>query len=96
MASGPFVDPVSNELDTSQIISEAIPIVGLVLLFATVAAVPFLLGAVFSFGSLLGLVFILIAQLVLVVGAGIVLIYVVARGIQLADDGADTRRTVEA
>ena len=96
MASGPFVDPVSNELDTSQIVSEAIPIVGLVLLFVTVAAVPFLLGAVFSFGSLLGLVFILIAQLVLVVGAGIVLIYVVARGIQLSDDGADTRRTVEA
>lgn len=95
MASGPFVDPASNELDTSQIVSEAIPLAGLVLLFVAVAAVPFLLGVAFSFGSLLGLVFTLIAQLVLLVGAVIVMIYAVARGIQLADDGADTRRTVE-
>ncbi len=96
MASGPFVDPDSNELDTSQIVSEAIPLAGLVLLFVAAAAVPFLLGVAFSFGSPLGLVFTLIAQLVVVVGAGIVLIYAVARGIQLADDGADTRRTVES
>jgi hypothetical protein len=84
----PFVDPESNELNIAQIVTEAVPILGLVVLFGLLAALSFLLGTLF--GSPLGLGFLIVTQLILAVGTGIVLLYVIARGIQLAevDEGA--------
>lgn len=82
-ASPPFIDRESGELDTSQIRAEAFPLAGLIVLFGGLALIPFLLGILFG-NSGLSILFVLATQLVLAVGAGIVLMYVVARAIQLA------------
>lgn len=42
--SPPFIDPETNELDLEQIRAEAVPVAALVLLFAAVALVPFVLA----------------------------------------------------
>ncbi|WP_135363640.1 hypothetical protein [Halosimplex halophilum] len=82
--SAPFIEQ-SGTLDTDQIRTEAVPLAGLIGLFVGLALVPFL--GVFLFGGTtgLGFVFALATQFVLAVGTGVVLIYVVARGVQLAD-----------
>ncbi|SNZ11891.1 hypothetical protein SAMN06269185_1421 [Natronoarchaeum philippinense] len=81
-ASPPFVDPSTNTLDTDQIVAEAVPLAKLVGLFAAVALVPMVLSFV-ALGGLVGVLLTLLTQFVLAVGAGIVLIYVIARGRQL-------------
>lgn len=85
-SSNLFVDRATGSIDTDQIIAEAIPIATLIGLFVAVALVPlvlaFLLGDVLS---VLGALFMLVTQFVLAVGASIVLLYVIARAIQLAD-----------
>ena len=82
--NSPFVDPETGALDTAQIRAEAYPLAGLVMLFGALALVPFVLS-LFAGGSPLSTLFIIIAQFVLAIGTGLVLIYVVARGTQLAD-----------
>jgi len=85
MSDGPpFVDPETGALDTAQIRTEAYPLAGLVMLFGAVALVPFVLS-LFARGSPLTILFTIVAQFVLAIGTGLVLIYVVARGTQLAD-----------
>ncbi|SDR40134.1 hypothetical protein [Natronobacterium texcoconense] len=84
--SRPFFD--AGELDTSQLFAEAYPIAELIASFALLAFVPFAVAFVFAglgfqFGTWL---FTVLTQLVLAVGAGVVLLYIVARGIQLADE----------
>ena len=71
-------------LDTAQIRREAYTLAGLVALFGALALVPFVLS-LFAGESPLVVIFTILAQFVLAVGAGIVLIYAVARGIRLAD-----------
>lgn len=80
----PFVDPETGSIDTDQVLAEAIPLGSLVGLVAAVALVPFVLA--FAADDLVGMAFALIGQFVLAVGAGVVLIYVVSRGIQLAGE----------
>jgi len=83
--SPPFIDRESGELDFGQIRAEAFPVAGLIALFTGLALVP-LVPVVLAIGnSLLGALLVLVAQFVLAVGAGVVLIYVVARGVQLAE-----------
>ena len=85
MSDGPpFVDPETGALDTAQIRREAYPLAGLVMLFGALALVPFVLS-LFAGEPPLVVIFTILAQFVLAVGADIVLIYVVARGIRLAD-----------
>lgn len=84
--SPPFVDNENGELDLRQIWTEGIPIVGLIVLFGTLALLPYLLVRVIFGGTVLGVFLVLFVQFVLVVGTAIVLMYVVARAIQLADD----------
>ena len=85
MSDGPpFIDPDDATLDTAQIRREVYPLAGLVALFGALALVPFVL-ALFADGSPLSTLFTIVAQFVLAIGTGLVLIYVVARGIQLAD-----------
>jgi len=86
MSSPPFIDPESDELDLAQIREEAFPLAGLIVLFGGAALLVFLLALLFPGNSLLGGVFSLVSQFILAVGTGIVLLYVVARGRQLADD----------
>jgi len=82
----PFVDPRTNELDTTQVLQEAIPLAKLVAAVAAAALLPFLFVVFFGAGSTLGTAFVFAAQFVLAVGTGIVLMYVVARARILAVD----------
>jgi len=82
MTSSPFLDQEKGTLDLQQILSEAIPLVALIGLVATVALIP--LAIMLTLG-VLPIIFTILTQFILAVGAGIVLIYIIARGIQLAE-----------
>lgn len=86
----PFVDPATGELDTNQLLSEAISLGKLVAAVVVVGLVPFAISALLElllFGdSFISTVLVLIAQFVLAVGTGIVLMYVIARGLQLSGE----------
>ncbi|MFD1599099.1 DUF485 domain-containing protein [Halobellus rarus] len=79
----PFIDVESGTLDRSQILVEAVPLARLVLYVGLIALVPFALAFFFG-GSIVGTLLAAVGQFVLAVGAGIVLIYVVVRGIDIA------------
>lgn len=81
----PFIDQETSTLDTGQIRAEAYPLAGLIMLFGGWALVPFLFALFFAGNSALSVFFTIIAQFVLAIGTGIVLVYVIARGIQLTD-----------
>jgi len=87
--SPPFVDMDTGTFDFEQIWQEAYPILGLVLLFGVLGLLPFYVGASFtvSYGpaSLIGSVLTWLGQLILAVGSGIVLMYIIVRAIQLSD-----------
>ncbi len=85
MSLPPFIDRESGELDLGQIRAEVFPLAGLVLLFGGLALLVFLLTLLVAGNSILGGFLVVVTQFILAVGTGIVLMYVVARGIQLAD-----------
>jgi hypothetical protein len=80
--TAPFIDPVSGELDLRQILRESLPVLALVVLFGGLALLVFLVALLI--GGLVGVLSTLLSQLILAVGTGVVLIYVVARGLQLS------------
>jgi len=82
--STPFVD-TDGTIDTDQVLAEAVPLARLIGLFVAVALVPFALVFLALGNSILGTVLVVAAQFVLAVGTGIVLMYVIARGTQLAE-----------
>jgi hypothetical protein len=84
--STPFIDQETGGLDRDQIRTEAYPLAGLTALFAGLALIPYVLVFLFGGNSAFGLVLTVIAQLILAVGAGIVLMYVIARAITLAEE----------
>lgn len=84
--SPPFVNHENGELELRQIWDEAIPIVGLIILFGALALLPYVLVVTTFEASFVSVLLTLFAQLVLAVGAAIVLMYVIARAIQLAED----------
>ena len=88
----PFVGG-SGALDTTQIRTEAYPIAGLIALFGGLALVP--LGVIFLVGggSPIGFLFMLLAQFILAIGTGVILMYVIARAIQLARGGSAVSTT---
>jgi len=61
------------------------PLAGLILLFGGLALLLFLLALLVARSSVLGGFLVIVTQFILAVGTGIVLMYVIARGIQLAD-----------
>jgi len=88
----PFIDPETRGLRTDQIKNESYRVAGLVALFGGVALVPFVFAVAFDDAGL-GLLFLLVTQFVLAVGTAVVLMYVVARGVQLADTDPDPGTT---
>lgn len=82
----PFVDSTSGELDRDQLLQEAIPLAKLIALVVALSLVPFALAFLAFGSSILGAVVIVIGQFILAVGTGIVLMYVLTRAIQLADE----------
>jgi hypothetical protein len=85
MSTPPFIDPESGELDLGQIRTEIFPLAGLIVLFGGLTMLVFLITLFVAGNSLLAGVFTVVSQFILAVGTGIVLMYVIARGIQLAD-----------
>lgn len=84
--SPPFVDRETGTLDTSRILAEAIPLAKLIALFGAIALVPLALLSLLGVHSALGWLFTVAAQFVLAVGAGIVLLYVISRSMQLREE----------
>lgn len=80
MVRTPFVDQDEWTIDFRQLYREAIPLATLIGLVVLAALVPF----AFVFTGVVPVVFVLLTQFVLAVGTGVVLLYVVARGNQLA------------
>lgn len=83
MPNPPFVEPGTLALDFDALRREAIPITALVALFGGLALVPFAVGL--ALGGPLALLSAVVGQFVLAVGAAMLLLYVVTRGIQLAN-----------
>lgn len=79
----PFIDHTTGTLNTDQIIKESIPLSKLIAAVGVVALLPFAIATTFG---LFERVFILLTQFVLAVGSGIVLLYVITRWIQLAEE----------
>lgn len=86
MTSPPFVESETGRIDRTRVLVEAIPLAELVGLVVAVALVPFAFVVLLGSYSALGGLFMLATQFVLAVGSGVVLIYAIARGIQLADE----------
>lgn len=84
--STPFFDRDAETLDTDQILAEAIPLAYLIGLFAALALLPLSIVFLLGGGSPIGALLTLLAQFVLAIGSGIVLMYAVSRGIQLAEE----------
>jgi hypothetical protein len=85
MPSPPFIDEESGELNLGQIRQEVFRLSGFIVLFGGLALLVYLITLLFVGNSLLGGVFIILTQFILAVGTCIVLMYVIGRGIQLAD-----------
>lgn len=85
VVSLPFVDE-TGAIDRSRVLSEAVPLAKLVLLVAAAAFLPFSVVLLFGSYSIVEPVFTLLTQFVIAVGTGVVLIYVVARGVQVAEE----------
>jgi len=85
MSSPPFIDQESGELDLGQIRAEVFPLAGLIVLFGGAALLLFLITLLAAGNSLLTGLLTVVSQFILALGTGIVLMYVIARGIQLAD-----------
>jgi hypothetical protein len=86
-----FVDRETGAIDFDEVLAEARPVATLLLLVVAAALVPFALGLLAV--EILGLfpfplqpLFTLATQFVLAVGGGVVLLYIVARGVQLAEE----------
>ncbi|MGB9953212.1 hypothetical protein [Haloarcula sp. Atlit-120R] len=82
----PFIDPATGELDTAQILSEAVPLAKLIGVFVAGSLLPYAIVFFGSEGSVPGAVLALLGEFILAVGAGVVLMYVIARGIRLAGE----------
>ena len=85
MSLPPFIDPESGELDFEQIRAEAFPLAGLIVFFGGIALLLFLISLLVAGNALIAGFLTVVSQFVLAIGIGIVLLYVIARGIQLAD-----------
>ena len=83
--SPPFVDRATGTVDTDQILAEAVPLAKLIGVFVALALVPLILVILLAGNSLVGMLLAVVAQFILAIGAGIVLLYIIARGIHLAD-----------
>lgn len=80
----PFIDPTNRSLDIGQILYEAIPIAALVALFGGLALLPMVLVFLVAGGGVLGALLTVVAQFILAVGTGVVLLYLLVRARQLA------------
>jgi hypothetical protein len=88
--SRPFFTSPSGDLDTEQLVEEALPLARLIGAIGVVALIPVFLQFVLLEGleilPQLGILLSLAVQFVLAVGTGVVLMYVIVRSNQLMDE----------
>lgn len=88
--SRPFFTSPSGDIDPSQVLEEARPLAKLIGAVGIVALIPIILQIIIvdilAVVPVFGVVFTLAAQFIAAVGTGIVLIYVIVRANQLADE----------
>lgn len=82
----PFTEPETGALDFQEILSESIPLAKLIGLFGGLSLVPFSLVFLTFDSSAVGGLMVVLGQFILAVGAGVVLMYVIARGSQLSGE----------
>lgn len=88
MSSQPLIDQESGELDLGQIRDEAFPLAGLVVLFGALALLVCLVMIPVAGNPLFAGLLTVVSQFILAIGTGLVLMYVVAHGLQLAEEAA--------
>lgn len=81
--SRPFVEP-DGSIDRSQVLEEAQALASLVGLVFVAAIVSLLLTLIGSVIPGLGMVFMALGYVIVAIGSGIVLMYIIARGMQLS------------
>ena len=81
--SSPFIAP-DGTVETERVLAEAVPLARLVGLVVAAALPPYAVVFLFAGDSLLGQLLSVFGQFVLAVGAGVVLMHVVARANQLS------------
>jgi hypothetical protein len=81
--SSPFVAP-DGTIETERVLAEAVPLARLIGLVVAAALPPYAVVFLFAGGSLLGQLLAVVGQFVIAVGAGVVLMHVVTRAIQLS------------
>ncbi|MFQ3294201.1 MAG: hypothetical protein ACI8VE_001270 [Natrialbaceae archaeon] len=88
--SRPFFASPSGELNTEQLIDEALPLARLIGAIGVVALIPILLQffllEIIGLLPQLGILLSVAVQFILAVGTGIVLMYVIIRSNQLMDE----------
>lgn len=82
-SSTPFIDRSSGTLDTAQLLREAIPVAKLIGLVTVVALIPFVIAVTLDIFPRL---FTILTQFVIAVGTSLVLMYIITRGVQLAEE----------
>lgn len=94
----PFFDQKTGNLDTAQLKAEVFPIVKLLGLFLLLGLGLFVIGLAASATVIFfGILFVFAAYVVLILGVAIVLMYTIARAIQLAGaDGGTTGSALES
>ncbi|MFC3958360.1 hypothetical protein [Halovivax cerinus] len=85
----PFIDGRDGELDVDRILVETIPIAKLMGSFLLVGLVFFALATLTTSLGLFEFLLVVAGRFVLVLGGFVVLLYVIVRGSQLADEIAD-------
>jgi len=85
-SSRPFIDPATGDINTAQMISEAVPLGKLIGVFVAGSLPLYALAFFGAENSALGELLALLGDFIIAVGAGVVLIYVIARGIRLASE----------
>lgn len=80
-----FFDQETGELDTDRILAEAIPIAKLIALFVVITIIPLRILLEVGLPPIVETILALLAQFILAVGTGIVLLYIISRAIQLAE-----------
>lgn len=81
--SRPFVEP-DGSIDRAEVLEEAQALASLVGLVFVASLIPLLLTLIGGVIPGLGLVFMVLAYIILAIGSGIVLMYIIARGMQLS------------
>ena len=85
-SSPPFVDQETERIDRTQVLAEATSLAELIGLIVAIALIPFAFVVLLGGHSGFSMILMFVTQFILAVGSGIVLIYCIARAIQITSE----------